>query len=115
MRGVAFAIHLGCRFKMNNRPNDAPIPLRPTPVGRGAGHYARAFLSFRERHDTAWEIVEATIIGAVFVLLFLGYEEQEYIVGLISHGLVGILLVLKFTSLGAAWWARRHAPGIGLD
>jgi hypothetical protein len=100
---------------MNNRPKDAPVPLRPTPVGRSLGHFARAFLSFREKYDTAWEIVEATIIGAVFVLLFLGYVEQEHLVGLISHGLVGILLVLKFTSLGAAWWASRHAPGIGLD
>ena len=93
-------------------PNE--VQLVPTEVTRGPGHVARGFLRFRKRHDTAWEIVEATLIGAVFVLLFLGLKEQEEVIGLISHTLVGILLVLKFTSLGVAWWASRHSPGIGI-
>jgi hypothetical protein len=100
---------------MDNRPIDPPVPLRPSRVRRGPGHFARDFLRFREQYDTAWEIAEATVTGAVFVLLFLGYKEQEHLVGLISHGLVGVLLLLKFSSLAAAWWASRHAPGIGLD
>jgi hypothetical protein len=95
--------------------NNPRVFLRTTPVKRGPGHFARSFLSFRERHDTVWEIIEASMIAAVFVLLFLGLEEQEYLVSLISHVLVGILLVLKFTSLGAFWWAQHHSPGHGLD
>jgi hypothetical protein len=95
--------------------NDRPAFLIPTLVRRGPGHLARDFLLFREEHETGWEIMEAGMIAAVFVLLFLGFEEEEYLVSLVSHILVGILLVLKFASLGASWWSRYHAPGHGLD
>jgi hypothetical protein len=95
--------------------SDGTVSLIPTAVRRGPGHLARDFLLFREEHDTAWEITEAGMIATVFVLLFLGLEEQEYLVSLISHVLVGILLVLKFASLGASWWSRYHPPGHGLD
>jgi sugar phosphate permease len=99
-----------------SRFKDAGVSLRPTRVKRGPGHLARGFLSFREEHDMAWEVAEASMIAAVFVLLFLGFEEEEYVVSLISHVLVGVLLALKFASLGAFWWVQHHSQeGHGLD
>jgi hypothetical protein len=94
--------------------NIANVVLKPTPVNFRFSRLARGFLSLRERYDTAWEIGEGVMVAAVFGLLFLGYEEQERAFGLISHALVGVLLVAKFVSLGGAWWGRRYSPGQNL-
>jgi hypothetical protein len=87
------------------------IALRPTTVDFRFSGLARHFLDFRERYDTAWELVEGLLVACVFVLLFSGHEEEERFLGLFSHALVGVLLAMKFASLALARWARRHSPG----
>jgi hypothetical protein len=95
--------------------NVLDVVLKPTRADFRFSSLARRFLHFRERYDTAWEIGEGVMIATVFVCLFLGYEEEERVFGLISHALVGVLLMIKFASLALAWWGRRHSPGQSLS
>lgn len=98
-----------------DRSSTPQTPLVATNVNRRLGHYARGFIEFREKYDSKWELAEAALTAIVFVLFFLGYEAQEHAVGLISHILVGILLVLKFLSLAVASRAKHHSPGQDLE
>lgn len=104
----------GRREERHPKELQAP-PLQPGPLRPGPGHFARSFLQFRKKNEVVWEVCEAVLVGTVFLLMFLGADELEYFFGLFSHALVGILLTMKFLSLGAAWWVSRHPPGIGLD
>jgi hypothetical protein len=92
-----------------------PVPLRPPRRRRVLIRLARGFVRLREEYDLAWELFEAAITAAIFVLLFLGLSEQEEFAGLLSHALVALLLAIKFASLGLLFWFRRHPPGLGID
>jgi len=70
---------------------------------RNLARLARSFIEFRHHYENSFEISEALMIGAVFVLLLSGREKTSEFFGTVTHLLVGILLAFKLFS----WLAVR--------